>query len=160
MIQNYERMIAMLDDTSVVEVARMSAQVAKRRKNIGKASREALLATGEFEVVDAAPGIMHDGREVLEVAGQAIALRLDVHAERRRHALEMAQRRETERREKNPEHKSVAGTESLSSIVCPKCGDALQHTAVCPKCSAGKLGYRHRYTCVCGGVDLISKDKL
>lgn len=162
MIQNYERMIAMLDDQSVSEVARMSAQVAARREAIGIAAREALLATGEFEAVDTALGIMHDGREVLDVGGQAIALRLDVHVERRRLALELAQKREVERREreKDPETKSVVGTETLSAIVCPRCGDALQHAAVCPKCAAGKLGYRHRYTCVCGGADLVSKDAL
>lgn len=56
--------------------------------------------------------------------------------------------------------RSVIGTESLSAMICPKCGDVLQHTNVCPACPTGKLGYRHRYNCVCGGVDFISKDKL
>jgi hypothetical protein len=59
-----------------------------------------------------------------------------------------------------PVTKSVIGTESLSQMICQKCGDALQHTTVCPKCAAGKLGYRHRYTCVCGGTDFISREIL
>jgi rubrerythrin len=70
---------------------------------------------------------------------------------KRRLAVERAESAET---------KSVVGTESLTQMVCPKCGDALQHTAVCPSCAAGKLGYRHRYACVCGVVDLISKEAL
>jgi rubrerythrin len=96
-----------------------------------------------------------DGREVVRVAGQSWAVNKSTHAS------EIAAALEAERRQpRAADTKSVAGTESLSSIACPKCGDTLQHTSVCPSCAAGKLGYRHRYACVCGGVDLISKDKL
>lgn len=118
---------------------------------------EQWLESRGYVTVDAADNVewMPDGRRVLRVRGAAYALRQDVHAERVRVALE-AKRAST----KTDETKSVVGTESLSAMVCPRCGDNLQHTAVCPKCAAGKLGYRHRYTCVCGGVDLISKEAL
>jgi rubrerythrin len=95
-----------------------------------------------------------DGRSVVRGFGQAWALLPALHAEKIKAGLEAA------KKVSRPGTKSVLGTESLSAMVCPKCGDALQHAAVCPKCAAGKLGYRHRYTCVCGGADLISKDKL
>ncbi|MDO9584388.1 MAG: hypothetical protein Q7J24_14955 [Desulfomicrobium sp.] len=111
-----------------------------------------------FEVVDVdkAALVTRDGREVQHGFGKAWALRPEVHAERLAQAFaEKKQRQES----RNPT-KSVAGTEDLSTITCPKCGDSLQHTAVCPKCAAGKLGYRHRYACVCGGVDLVSKEAL
>ena len=110
-----------------------------------------------FERVDAAGNLTSDGREVLMVEGVAMALRPEAHAERLALAFEAAKKA---RPEPEPETKSVVGTESLSAMVCPKCGDSLQHSSVCPKCAAGKLGYRHRYTCVCGGVDLISKEAL
>ena len=113
-----------------------------------------------LERVTAEPGqlMTHDGREVLWVDGVAFAIRLADHIARLRADMDEAIAAETARRA--AETKSVVGTESLSAMVCPKCGDSLQHTAVCPKCAAGKLGYRHRYTCVCGGVDLISKEAL
>lgn len=113
----------------------------------------------EFETVDADHGALltNDGREIVWSQGKAWALRPEVHAERLAAAFEAAKKA---RQEPDPETKSVVGTESLSTMVCPKCGDSLQHTAVCPKCAAGKLGYRHRYTCVCGRVDLISKEAL
>jgi hypothetical protein len=95
-----------------------------------------------------------DGREVLQVHGKKWALSPSAHTKR----LEVEFSKHS--KDQTLETKSVLGTESLSAMVCPKCGDSLQHTSVCPKCPAGKLGYRHRYTCVCGGVDLVSKDKL
>jgi rubrerythrin len=116
---------------------------------------ETSLLAGGMERVDADGPITSDGREVMHIRGRAYALRADVHAERLAQRFESSKKRHHE-----PEARSVAGSESLSAMVCPKCGDILQHTAVCPKCAAGKLGYRHRYTCVCGGVDLISKEVL
>lgn len=98
-----------------------------------------------------------DGRAVLAVGGKRWVLHPSVHAERVARSLDAARIAQAESKQ---ETKSVVGTESLSQMVCPKCGDALQHTAVCPKCAAGQLGYRHRYTCVCGGVDLVSKESL
>lgn len=106
--------------------------------------------------VDASAVITEDGREVAHAFGRSWALRPEVHAERLSRAFE----EKALPKEAQPETRSVVGTESLSAMACPKCGDALQHTSVCPSCAAGKIGYRHRYTCVCGGVDLISKDRL
>lgn len=108
-----------------------------------------------FERVKADGPMTADGREVLMVEGVAMALRPEVHAERLAAAFEAAKVAQPE-----SDTKSVIGTELMSQMTCPKCGDALQHTAVCPKCAAGKLGYRHRYTCVCGGVDMISKEAI
>lgn len=113
-----------------------------------------------YDVVDADGPLTNDGREVVRIHDTAYALRPEVHAERLSTAFDAGRQRQAGAQPKEAETKSVVGTESLSSMVCPKCGDALQHTAVCPKCAAGRLGYRHRYTCVCGGVDLISKESL
>lgn len=99
-------------------------------------------------------GLTSDGRQIVSSAGKSWALRKDLHAASVKRDLDDAKRR------RGDETKSVVGTESLSTMTCPKCGDSLQHTAVCPKCAAGKLGYRHRYTCVCGGVDMVSKEAL
>lgn len=114
-----------------------------------------------FEEVEQEPGqiITPDGREILRAYGKAWALRPEVHVQRMAEVFEAAKKRQDE---KQPEAgtKSVVGTESLSSMVCPKCGDSLQHTAVCPKCAAGQRGYKHRYACVCGAIEIISQEAL
>ena len=116
-----------------------------------------VLSHDGYEPVEVAEGgvVTDDGREVLRIGRAAWALRPELHAaqlEERMAAIRAARAENVT--------KSVGGTESLSRMTCPKCGDSLQHTAVCPSCAAGKLGYRHRYTCVCGGVDMISKESL
>lgn len=123
---------------------------AKRRTRLA----EERMQSNGFEHAEGS-GWTSDGREIVRVAGQSWVMRKDLHEAAVKRSLEAAKRPQPE-----PETKSVVGTESLSQMTCPKCGDSLQHTAVCPKCAAGKLGYRHRYTCVCGGVDLISKEAL
>lgn len=122
-------------------------------------ARDWMVSNG-FEVVLDPGGnalMTTDGREILREHGMAWALRPDVHADRLRAAFEDAERAKDAGA---PETKSVIGTETLSSMICPKCGDRLQHTNVCPACAAGKIGYRHRYACVCGGVDFVSKEAL
>ena len=136
-----------------------SGYIARARVQAGRAKDcEDWLGKQGFEQVDAEPGsvLTKDGREVLWAGQAAYALRPDVHNER----LSAAFKDEKKQNERPAATKSVAGTESLSVMVCPKCGDAMQHTKVCPACAAGKLGYRHRYTCACGEADVISKDKL
>jgi len=134
-----------------------SAYVARARVESGRKLffTTQMLNSGYEEVPALGETTTYDGREILHVAGKSYALRPEVHAERLADAFEAAKKAQPE-----PETKSIVGTESLSAMVCPKCGDALQHASVCPSCAAGKLGYRHRYACVCGGVDLISKEKL
>lgn len=53
--------------------------------------------------------------------------------------------------------KSVASTESLAAIQCPKCADAMLKTKVCPACSAGRIGYKFKYACPCG-FEFVTKD--
>lgn len=132
------------------------AYIVRMRDALGRKNKliKQMEADG-FEPVECSREIMSDGRAVVRVGGQSWAQRQDVHAEQLAAAFEDAKKRQVE-----PEANSVAGTESLSAMTCPKCGDSLQHTIVCPKCAAGKLGYRHRYTCVCGGVDMVSKERL
>lgn len=119
-------------------------------------TREVWMAEQGFEPVAASDGaiVTDDGRDVVYGHGRAWALRPDVHKDRLSAAFK------ADKQSRVVETKSVAGTESLSSMACPKCGDTLQHTTVCPACAAGKIGYRHRYTCVCGGVDMVSKEAL
>lgn len=116
---------------------------------------EADLLKRGYERVVAEKSVTEDGRQVLHFNDRAYALRPEIHAERLAAEFE-----EVKAERLVSETKSVAGTDSLSALSCPKCGDYLQHTAVCPKCAAGKLGYRHRYACVCGGADIVSKEAL
>lgn len=138
--------------------------VAYQRSENGSAEkgRAALIEQGHEEVEHDGL-LLPDGREVFAMWGKRWALRPEVHAERMAQALEQARERDALIAAQKPntaETKSVAGTDAISALVCPKCGDSLQHTRVCPACAAGKLGYKHRYTCVCGGVDLVSKEAL
>jgi len=124
-------------------------------------ARQWMEANG-FEIVQGRPEnifITPDGREILHEHRRQWALRPEVHTARLAASFEYAAAKKGIDPAES-ETKSVVGSESLSTIACPKCGDTLQHTAVCPKCAAGRLGYRHRYACVCGTVDLISKEKL
>lgn len=123
------------------------------------AALDSLIADGTVERVTAEDGtvVTPDGRPVFWFGHDPWAPTMEAHTQR---LQALFKRKKAQPSDKNGETKSVVGTESLSAMVCPKCGDALQHTAVCPKCAAGKLGYRHRYSCVCGGVDLISKEAL
>lgn len=136
--------------------------VAYQRSENGKEEkgRESMIARG-YEITSDHGPITTDGREIIEAYGCRWALNVEQHslalAERIAHATPHPP---ANQQEKPKDTKSVAGTESLSNMVCPKCGDALQHSIICSKCPAGKIGYRHRYTCVCGGVDMVSKDKL
>jgi hypothetical protein len=116
-------------------------------------AEKAMQENGWVQIDVHAGTIMHDGQPVHWVKGKPFVLPPDEFKRRLARELDTA-------RVDTSETKSVIGTESLSTLVCPKCADSLQHTAVCPACAAGKLGYRHRYNCACGGVDLISKDKL
>lgn len=149
MITRHEREIARIqNDRFELAQAALTALVENR-------SAEMWAERGLEPVEDTASGITTDGREIIRAQGTAYALRPEVHAARLAAAFDAAKKAQPE-----PETKSVVGSESLSLLVCPKCGDALQHASVCPACAAGKIGYRHRYTCVCGGVDLVSKEPL
>lgn len=64
-----------------------------------------------------------------------------------------------QKEEKGIEEKSVVGTEKITQLTCPRCGDALEYSKVCSACSAGKAGYRHRYICVCG-VSFVTTEQL
>jgi rubrerythrin len=137
------------------------AYIARARLESGRISdvRRWMVETGHEEVeVPDGQILTGDGREVLRAHGRTWALRPEVHTERLAKALSSSQGR-TSASHQAPT-KSIVGSESLSALTCPECGDALQHAAVCPACAAGKLGYRHRYTCVCGGVDIVSTEAL
>lgn len=159
MITTKERIISRLRGLSnddVREIVRAWA-ISSVRKS--KSLRDAIVADG-FEPVDVSVGAQYIGdgdelRPVIWVRDSAYALPAEEHRRRRDEAIRAA-----ENVAGPQETRSVAGSESMAPMSCPKCGDSLQHTKVCPACAAGKLGYRHRYTCVCGGVDLISKEAL
>ena len=46
--------------------------------------------------------------------------------------------------------KSVAGTEIPTPFTCPKCGDQLIKSAICPACKDAQAGFKTKYSCVCG----------
>ena len=128
-------------------------------------TRQWMLDNG-FDLIDAPEGslLTDDGREILRAHGKAWALKPEIHAQRLAEALAAQKQRDAADPDRTPPPsdqttKSVAGTEALAEVTCPKCGDAMQRSAVCPKCAAGKAGLRHRYTCPCG-VEFVTKDKL
>lgn len=124
--------------------------------------RVALIEQG-YEESDHQGHLLPDGRTVFEMWGKRWVLRSEVHAKRQAQMLEEARSREAAIAAANPETaetKSVAGTDGLARMVCPKCGDSLQYSTVCGACAAGKAGYRHRYSCVHGCVDFVSKEKV
>lgn len=151
-MESFSRLVNALSQMSESEMRSLMYDAVHHRDAI----LDRVMAAGYEQVtVDDESVVTGDGRRVVEIVGCKVALRPEVHTERLSIAFEAAKQASPQ-----AETKSVVGTESLSALTCPKCGDALQHTSVCPKCAAGKLGYRHRYTCVCGGADLISKEPL
>jgi hypothetical protein len=118
---------------------------------------QSLISDGSIEPAEVEDGarLSPDGRPVFWFGHDAWVPTREAHNARMQSLFRAAKDKAS-----TEETKSVAGTESMTSMTCPKCGDALQHSSVCPACAAGKLGYHHRYTCVCGGVDLVSKDVL
>lgn len=110
-----------------------------------------------YEEVGDEGDITADGREVISLYGKRWAVRQEIYEKR---FEEEASRAAAAPENPKAETKSVAGTDGPSVMTCPKCGDILQYSTVCPACSAGKAGYRHRYSCVHGCVDLASKDKI
>lgn len=118
-------------------------------------AKDWLLGNG-YEIVSVHDGrrMTQDGREILHAHGEKWALTMEAWEKRKDDAIgkEVA-------RIKMTETKSVAGTEELSGIVCPKCKDSLQYSRICPNCAAGKAGFRHMYSCVCG-VEIVSKEVL
>jgi len=163
MINKDEKLVAILAGFPFHHVR--TAFIARARIEAGRiADARAWMENNDFEQVECAADtiLTEDGREILRVHGKEWALRPAVHSARLNERMAEAIKMQAERssREKEMETKSVAGTEALSTMSCPKCGDALQHAKVCPSCAAGKLGYSHRYTCVCGGTDLVSKEAL
>lgn len=156
MIKQVERLQALMFSLPF-GVVRQAFELRSNRESGRIDEEKQWLSENGFEEVPANVGdiLTQDGREIVSVAGKQYALRPEIHTKRLLEAFEAAKNARNE-----AETKSVVGTESMSVMICPKCGDALQHARVCPSCASGKLGYRHRYTCVCGGVDLISKEIL
>jgi hypothetical protein len=155
MITEKEKLKQKLLSLSQVEVEELvsewQAAVSKNHQDI----IDALLTDGFEEVANIHDKYLTtDGRELMWVDGRAYALKLEIHNQRREEAFEAARQQNEE-----AETRSILGSEQLAAIVCPKCKEAVEYSVVCGKCAAGKAGYRHRYTCVCG-VDFISKDRL
>lgn len=150
----------MLLDRADVE-ATYSAYIAKQDANDSKGAAT-MLAQGYEETVH--KGLLTpDGRDIIDLYGKRWALNVEAHAERLKKAQEAAKLRDVSIAASKPETaetKSVAGTDGLAKMACPKCGDALQYSAVCGACAAGRAGYRHRYSCVHGCVDFVSKEKV
>lgn len=163
MIKDIERLtvkLASLDMETVQALYDKRRAVESERQ---KGAEQYLIEQGYERVfVDDEAFLTEDGREIIRLAGQAWALLPRVHEDRRERAIAGAQLIETQRRaaEQESNTKSVVGTEALSALVCPKCGDSLQYSAVCPKCTAGQRGFRHSYVCVCGAIEIISVEAL
>lgn len=103
-----------------------------------------------------------DGREVIQVFDKKWALKMDIHLERRRIALDKAQEYASQKQVSN----QSTAEESFVMTSCPQmidgkpCGSALNRVTVCPSCVTGKLGYRYRYSCETCGFDIVTKQEL
>lgn len=150
-----------------------TAYIQRVREESGRIAdtRQWMLDNG-FELLDVPADrlLTDDGREILHAHGKAWALRQEIHAQRLAEALAAQKARDDAEPDRLPPDKggqrgvdqttkSVAGTDTLAEITCPKCGDAMQRTNVCPKCAAGKAGLKYRYTCPCG-VEFVAGKKL
>ena len=154
MLMKHEKILEYFDRLPI-HVIRAAWVARCRAENERLDKLEASLTKEGFERVEAGGVVTEDGREVLTIRGRSYALSQEIHAKRLADSFARSKKQQVV-----AEAKSVVGTESLSSLACPKCGDSLQHTTVCPSCSAGKIGYRHRYICACGAVDIVSKEAL
>lgn len=130
-----------------------------RTEKRGVAAARAAMPSRGFEQVDCGSRLTPDGREILYMYGMCWALRQEVHAKQ---LADVFDKKVGEQQVESADSKtkSVAGTDSLAPMTCPKCGDSLQYSKVCGACAAGKAGYRHRYACVRGCVDFVSKEKV
>jgi len=156
MYSNTERAIKLLGSLPPESIKTAYIAVISAKNSRVDRLAQYLFDRGWIEITaDHAAVVTDDGRDIIRVLGKAYVLRPEVHSERLAAEFEAAKKVQSE-----SEIKSVVGTESISSMTCTKCGDTIQYSKVCPACAAGKLGYQHRYTCVCGGVDLISKEIL
>lgn len=111
---------------------------------ITRSEREHGANRAQFEEIDGLePGTLlaPDGRAVLWIDGQSWALRPEVHAARVQSFVTKAVAAKT----------AQQASESLGPS-CPKCGDATNRTAVCPKCALGKAGLKYQYSCTCGAT--------
>jgi hypothetical protein len=143
MIKKYEKIIAMMDESNIDALAAVAQKVKKRRANIRRAALDSLLA-GDFERVAASGPITDDGREVLIADGVTVALRPEIHADRRGKAFDEAARMAEAAR---PTPKAEAPGESLSSVLCPACQSVMAKSPVCPGCAKGRAGYK--ILCIC-----------
>lgn len=150
-----ERLVELMDMISFDRVREAFISRSKTENNRVDKSRLWMSEHGYEEVVaDDGRLLTDDGREIVFAHKKKWALVPEEWEKRRSLALDEA-RYEKE----NAETKSVAGTESLSILTCPRCGDSFQKTHVCPSCAAGRAGYFFRYNCPCG-VEFVSKDDL
>lgn len=119
------------------------------------------LKTKGYEEVSVHSKMTEDGRMVFESYGKKWAQQKEKHDAEIEESIDSAiVAKVLSSGGKQVETKSVTNTEGLSSFVCPKCSENLQCFAVCPACAAGKIGYTHRYTCINGCVDFVSKEKV
>jgi rubrerythrin len=147
MIKKYEKIIAMMDEDSIDALATVAQKVSIRRANIRKEALESLLA-GDFERVDAVGTVTADGREVLVADGVTVALRPEIHAERREKAFADAAQRA---KDVKPTPKAETPGEALTSVLCPSCQSVMAKQPVCPNCSKGKAGFKILCACTeCG----------
>lgn len=137
--------------------------IAYKRSENGNTKRGIVaMADRGYEETAHTGKLLPDGREVFEMWGKRWVLRKDIHSKKLAQSMELAVTRNTAiaaAKKETSETKSVAGTDALDKMTCPKCGDALQYSTVCSACAAGIAGYRHRYSCVHGCVDFVSKEK-
>ena len=128
-----------------------SAFIDRSRIESGRISdtRQWMLGNG-FELLDIPDGqlLTDDGREVLRVAGQAWALRPEIHAQRLTEAMALARQRDNGR----------PPATCAALIDGQLCGGTLLRAAVCPRCALGKQGVAATLTCdVCGHVTAVMR---
>ena len=164
MLKQRESLFMRMERSDKAEVRAAIKMWAVRKLKREKSTQRVFEAEGWVEV-EAQEGtlVLPDGRPVVWVRDKALALPIDLHKQRIAELTALAAQHGgtvVVNEQRSGETKSVAGTDELSKMTCPKCGDTLQYSTVCPSCAAGSAGYRHRYACVRGCVDFVSKDKI
>lgn len=130
----------------------------KARKLRTDEGRSMMIDSGYEESAADGP-VLQDGRDVVELFGKKWALRPDVHAERVRIALELAQENAATRRaERQPDSEEGAAVMCLQLIDDQLCGGNITRESVCPRCALGRRGVVATLTCdVCGAVTAVMR---
>lgn len=136
----------MAEDFATVRSAFVACAMSEndRRDGLRTAlTRAGFVATDEQPALTGPDGQMFfaDGRIAIQTEVGTWAITQEQQAEMVRAGIEL---------QRSSESTVVSASAESLGPSCPKCGEATNRTAVCPKCALGKAGLKYQYSCTCG----------